>query len=48
MQQDCMKTLLDKLDEMKHEQPESVHVLYATANGLQSLGQIANISETMK
>ena len=27
MQQDCMKTLLDKLDEMKHEQPESVHIV---------------------
>ena len=27
MQQDCMKTLLHKLDEMKHEQPESVHIV---------------------
>ena len=27
MQQDCMKTLLHKLDQMKHEQPESVHIV---------------------
>ena len=27
MQQDCMKTLLDKLDEMKDEQPKSVHIV---------------------